>query len=421
MLACKDTASVTALLPRAFGVLLGPNTGALRVERELPKLTRFGSPPVFSFSPTEELARQLRREGYDQFRYFVALPSRRTPRWLLPFERTSGMLRGTEIYVPHRWLPRTLKRMLVRLTKLGCTSWLRPGILLASKGPLWLEALVRAVVGEPQPIFALSFGRQAAVRKLTVQVMRTPDKQPNNGQRQTAHEILGYMKIPLTDLSVSRVRHEAATLERLWNFSALKKHIPRVLYAGNWNETFVLFQSPLDGNLGPTRLNGIHTEFLGTLGSVHRVERPGQALIDKVGANWEKVAPMLGAPWQELGCEVLARATRAIGDKMLPFVVTHGDFAPWNTRVGPTKELLLFDWESADWEAPTTWDAAHFEVLTASSSLRKTREYQVADVPSGGATFMLYLLNSVYQYVQEGNHEAVRFRRELLIRQLQRN
>jgi hypothetical protein len=308
--------------------------------------------------------------------------------------------------------------MLVRIGKLGCAGWLRPRVLLASKGPLRLEALVQAVAGEPHPRFSVSFGRQAAVRKVTVQVMRSPVDNTNRGHRQTAHDILGYIKLPLTDMACERVRHEAATLERLWNFLSLRKHIPRVLYAGNWNDTFALFQSPLEGTIGPTRLNGIHTEFLHALWSVHRVEKPGKTLIQRVAGSWEKVAPLLGAKWDNLGREVLGRATRLIDDRMLRFGVMHGDFAPWNTRVRG-KELLLFDWESAEWEAPTTWDISHFEVLTA-SSFTKGR-HQPFDVASGGASFMLYLLNSINQYLEEGNDKAIRYRERLLIRQLQHN
>jgi hypothetical protein len=386
----------------------------------VPKLSRMGLPPVFSLSPSPTVAKQLRREGYDHLRYFVALPSLRMPRLLLPIDNASGMIGGAEIYFPHRWVPRTLKSMFLRIAKLGCVGWLRPRVLLASKGPLRLETLVHAVSGEQHPVFAFSFGRQAAVRKLTVQVMRPlAVNNTNRGQVQTLHDILGYMKLPLTDMACKRVRHEADTLERLWNFPPLRKHIPRLLYAGDWNDTFVLFQSPLEGTLGPTRLNGSHTEFLRALGNVHRVEKPGKALINKVAATWEKVAPMFGAKWNELGREVLGHATRVIGDKILPLGVMHGDFAPWNTRVRG-KELLLFDWESADWEAPTTWDISHFEVLTASSPLTNDGHPTIG-VPSEKACFMLYLLNSVFQYVQEGNTTAVRYRQKLLIDQLQRN
>jgi hypothetical protein len=307
-----------------------------------------------------------------------------------------------------------LKSIVIALAKLGCAGCFRSRILVASRGPLRLETLVQEITGEQHPIFALSLGRGAAVRKLTVQVMRPPAA--NNAQ--TPH-ILGYMKLPLTNVARERVRHEADMLERLWNFPTLRKHIPRLLCAGNWNETYMLFQSPLEGAIGPTHLNSMHEEFLQALRNVYRVEKPGKILIQKVGARWENVASRLGAKWGELGREVLVRATRVISDKILPFSIMHGDFAPWNTRVRK-KELLLFDWESADWEAPTTWDMSHFELLTT-TAWGKNSGHHTLDVNSEGTLFMLYLLyllNSVCQFLEEGNYKAISHRQRLLTEQV---
>jgi hypothetical protein len=414
--------AMQTLLQEALQLLLGPTVLRIRCADDLAHIDTLGSPPVFSLSPSHDLEKKLRHKGYTYVRHFVAIPSHNMPRWLLPIGNVNGTLAAaTQIYMPHKRMPQALKGVFLRIAKLGWTGWLRPRVLLASKGPLWIEDLVHAVTEEQSPIFALSFGRQAAVRKLTVQVMRSSvRKTTNGGMRRKTQDIIGYMKLPLTDVACKRVRHEAATLAQLWNFPPLRRHIPRLLYSGDWNDTFVLFQSPLEGSLGPTRLNGLHTQFLQALWSVHRVEKPGKILIHKVGKNWETVSAMLGAKWDGLAREVLAHATRTIGDKMLPFGVMHGDFAPWNTRVSE-KELLLFDWESADWEAPTTWDISHFEVLTASSSLRIKGGHQTDEDPSGGVFFMLYLLNSVCQFVQEGNGEAVRYREELLAEQFRCN
>ena len=409
-------AESTSPLARALGVFLGPAAAPVRSEQEVPEFAGVGMSPLFSLSPSSSLIKHLKREGYDHLRYFVALPSQRMPRWLLPVEDGSGMLPGTEIYLPHRWAPRMLKSMVIRMANLGYVSCLWPRVLLASKGPLRLETLVHEVTGEPHPLFALSLGRRAPVRKLTIQVMRPrAANNTNRGQGEKRYDLLGYIKLPLADVAGERVRHEAATLERLWNFPSLRKHIPRLLYAGDWNDTYVLFQSPLQGDLGPTHLNGMHEKFLHLLWNAYRVERPGKTLIQKVGERWERIAPLLGGTWEELGREALLRATRVIGDKVLPFSVMHGDFAPWNTRVRD-KELLLFDWESADWEAPTTWDMSHFEVLT-SSSLGKNSGHYTVDAESGGTFFMLYLLNSVCQFFEEENHEAIRFRQRLLTEQ----
>jgi hypothetical protein len=269
-----------------------------------------------------------------------------------------------------------------------------------------LEVLIRDITGEERPIFALSFGRQPIFRKLTIQVMSPTGK------------ILGYMKLPLTDAAGERVRNEATVLQQLWNFPVLRPRIPRVLYAGDWNQSYLLFQSPLEGEAGPLCFDGIHQQFLQTLWAVRLVEKPGQRLIGEIAAKWERAVPFLDGKWRELGQEALRRSTCDFSDKTLRFGVMHGDFAPWNTRVWQS-ELLLFDWESADLEAPTSWDMFHFQVQTAASFRKASCSIEVH--PSDEASFMLYLLSSVCQYLEEGNHEAIGYRQKLLLRQLHKS
>jgi len=308
------------------------------------------------------------------------------------------------MYEPHKGAARVLKRSVIGLTRIGWTGWCCPKILVATKDMSALERLVHAVTSEPKPMFALSVGRQAAVRKLTVQVMR-----PNG-------DILGYVKLPLTNAATDRVRNEANILEHLWNFPALRPHIPRLLYAGDCSGTYVLFQCALQGARGPTTLTEMHRSFLQKLWDVHAVRMPGKSLIEVVAAKWEKVVPRLGAEWESLGQEVLRRASRDLEGNILRCGVMHGDFAPWNTRVWEER-LLLFDWESATWEAPISWDTFHFQVQ-ASYFFRKkkNRKFQMPKRESyEDISFMLYLLNSVDQFLAEDNHLAVAHYKNLLI------
>ena len=362
--------------------------------------------PVLILDPPKNVEFDLAGQGYTHTHYFVILPSRNSPRWLLPLYDPCWSLMGAQIYTPYGPTARVVKGLLMWIIRAGWTRWARHRVLVASREPLPIEVLVSEVTGERHPIFALSLGNQPAVRKLTVQVM-SPDG-----------DILGYMKLPLTDRAIERVRNEATVLEQLWNFPALRPRVPRLLYAGNWNESYVLFQSSLEGEAGPVSFDGMHEQFLRTLWNVHRVEKPGQRLISEVAVKWEKAAPLLGGKWSELGQETLRCSSRNLNEKELQFGVMHGDFAPWNTRV-QQRELLSFDWESADWEAPTSWDMFHFHVQTASSFGKDNRHWLTFDAQSSNeASFMLYLLSSVCQLLEEGNHEAISYRQKLLIRQL---
>jgi hypothetical protein len=282
-------------------------------------------------------------------------------------------------------------------------------VLVASRGPLPLEALVREVTGESQPVFALSLGTALRFRKLTVQVMRP------------SGEILGYIKLPLTDAAAERVRHEAGTLNRLWSFAALRSHIPRVLYSGVWGDGAILFQSGGPSRPGPLLFNRQYEEFLQLLWGIHTAEKPGEVLCEEVAAHWRKAEPSLDSCWRALGHAALVKAKRELHGVMLSCGVAHGDFTPWNTRVGDGR-LYVFDWESASWEAPNLWDIFHFKTQAAALLNKKNDLHISSDRRSGErAFFLLYLLNSACQLLGEespAQSTGLEYRRQLLANQL---
>jgi hypothetical protein len=279
-------------------------------------------------------------------------------------------------------------------------------VLVASKEPLPIEALVTGVTGERHPVFALSLGNRIAIQKLTVQVMR-PDG-----------EVLGYMKLPLNHNAIERIHHEANALERLWSFPELRPNIPKLLYAGQWDGGWILFQSPLQGEVGPTDFTRMHEEFLSILWNAQAVEKPGTSLVEQVGAKWGKTAPCLSTKWETLGAEVLRRAARDLERLTVRCGISHGDFAPWNTRVQRGR-LLSFDWESTNWEAPTSWDIFHFDLQTEMSLKKHAKhsfppDYNVIR----GTPYLLYLLSVVVRFFQEENWAAIAHCQELLVKQL---
>ena len=383
-----------ALLPQALRLFAGSASNPVENKRDVFGLVSQGLPTLFSLSPSRRLPQLLRQQGYTRVLSFVPIPSRTLPRWMLPVGDPSSMLSGTCMYQPHKWAARAIKKALIGMMKMGWSGECCSKILIATTGKLALERLVTAVTGETEPVFAMSLGRQAAVRKLTVQVMR-----PSGA-------ILGYIKLPLSVAATERVRNEARFVEQLWTFPKLRAHIPQVLYSGDWNGTYVIFQSPLDGERGPAILNGLHEDFFRALHNVHSSEIPGQTVINTVAAGWETAVCQLGREWDQMGNEVLHRATQRLQRKTMRCGVMHGDFTPWNTRVRDGK-LLSFDWESADWELPVSWDSFHFHVLVA-YCFGKNKDLQFLWRDSSERiSFMLFLLSSVCRFLKEENHEAI--------------
>jgi hypothetical protein len=269
--------------------------------------------------------------------------------------------------------------------------------------------LVRDVTGESRPVFVLSLGTPGCYRKLTIQVMRP------------SGEILGYVKLPLTEAAGQHVRHEAEVLKRLAKFPCLQGQIPKVLYTSEWEDRSILFQSPGPPSPGPENIGQIHLDFLQALWSVHRVARPGHILVEEVATRCKEALPVLDPELQELGHMAITQASQELNGAMIPCGITHGDFAPWNTRA-QNGHLFLFDWEWAIWETPILWDLFHFEVQVASLLHRRCRvELRIQGSRAESGNFLLYVLSSLCRSVEEGvppNHPSLAYRRRLLVQQL---
>jgi hypothetical protein len=366
---------------------------------------------VVSSNPAQRRRRELARQGYTRARWFFLLPSPASPRWLFPLGNGHGALEGLEIYKPYATGARILKSLLTLMVAARCQSLAPYKVLVASRGFLPLEALVREVTGEGEAVFALSLGTPNRFRKLTVQVMR-PDG-----------ETLGYVKLPLTEAATGRVRHEAEVLRRLGDFATLAGHIPKVLHAGDWKNGYILFQSPGPSFPGPIQFNTLHEDFLGKLRGVHPVQKPAEALVKEGAARWQKAALLLDSRWQALGEAALVSASRELRGLMIPCGVMHGDFAPWNTRVGDGR-LYAFDWESAAWDAPILWDIFHFHVQIGSLLNKNSERISSLGQLSGErASFLLYLMSSVCQQLEEKAplaHPSLRYRQRMLCKALSR-
>ena len=400
---------VNRALLEAIAQFVGrPNRGVTGGQDGLPFRSNPAESAVVSSDRPKSVTRQLAGQGFIRTHRFVVLPSPSEPRWLLPLGDARRTREGFRIYTPYAPIARMLKNLAVGVIGAGWTGRRSNRVLVASKEPLPLEVMVGEVTGERQPAFALSLGTPSHFRKLTVQVMRP------------GGEILGYIKLPLTEAASERVRHEAAVLERLWNLPALRPHLPRVLHAGEWENGYVLFQSCGPSRPGQVEFGPAHGEFLRTLWSAKPARKPGQALVEEVSTLWRQAASRLDDQWQELGEETLRRASRELSGLTIPCGIMHGDFAPWNTRA-ENGHLFVFDWEAADWEAPILWDVFHFHLQVASLLNRKSKKGSpLHQAPGEKATFWLYLLRSVCQGLEEESpgHFGVEYRRQVLLHEI---
>jgi len=343
----------------------------------------------------------------DPLRYrFAVLPSRQEPRCLIPLGDSRTTLEGFQVYTPYAFGARVRKSLLAQVVKTGWRGWAINPLHVGE--PVGLKALVTNVTGERNPAFAMSLGTPGKYRKLTVQVMRP------------SGETLGYIKLGLTKAAVEQVRREAGVLE---NLSRLRPQVPRVLYAGEWQSTYMLFQSPLEGRPGPAELSCMHMEFLQRLADIQRADKPGLRVVEETGARWDKDTWRCDWRWQHLGRATLAEARRDLEKVTVPCGFWHGDFVPWNTRVEDGR-LSAFDWESCQPGAPLGWDAFHFTVQVASQLKKSWRtKFDLNAAPGARGLFLLYLLASLGRSLDERAeaNEGLEYRKQALISELALN
>jgi hypothetical protein len=230
-------------------------------------------------------------------------------------------------------------------------------------------------------------------------------------------EILGYIKLPLTEGAGQRIRHEAATLEQLRRSHLLRQHVPEVLFAGEWHDRYTLFQSAGEGTPGPARFHGVHTRFLHHLRRSSAVRRSGGSLVQEASARWAAAGEKLNAGLRDLGRDALRLAGRQLRGTEIACGIWHGDFAPWNTRVCDGR-LFVFNWECAEWDMPIWWDLFHFD-LQVECLLRRNSgiDLERVDAPSWNGLYILYLLRSVCRCAEdESGADAIEFRRKKLTR-----
>jgi hypothetical protein len=119
----------------------------------------------------------------------------------------------------------------------------------------------------------------------------------------------------------------------------------------------------------------------------------------------------------ELGERALDEARERLSGESVKCGVSHGDFAPWNTRLGDGR-LFVFDWESAAWDAPNLWDTFHYEVQVR-ALLKRGNGWGFPFVRDRAqkASFLLYLVGSLCRSFEEEapqNHAEVQHRKRLL-------
>jgi hypothetical protein len=401
-----ETNQYTETVKRALRVLFGGGSpDSLVFSPQVPKHS--ASAGIVMADSSSDISRSLSAGGYRFAHRFALLPSRERTRWLVPRNEDCQIVNGLEMYPSFSIRATVYKSFASRMAAMGWPGWAGNSLWVASQQRFPIEGLVEDLTGETRPQFSLSLGTAVSSRKLTVQVMR------RNG------EILGYIKLPLTEKANARIRAEAATLEKLNADPRLRARVPAVLHAAKWGSGHLLFQSPIMGDPGPTHLTVYHQQALNEMHSAHSAVKPGMCLVRETSEKISAAGNRLGPKWDLLAQEALRAAAQELSETSVRCGLGHGDFTPWNTRIRDGL-LCLVDWEMASWEAPVLWDTFHFLAQTKSLLQQGAGAEGLADFTNQKrALYMLYLVSSASHLAEEASQSFdISFREAQLREQL---
>ena len=288
-------------------------------------------------------------------RTYTAYPNLSGARWLLPGDRPALRRAGIDgLYQPNSLRGRALR------TLIGAGAVPGEKIRLEEDALARLEAMLAPIVDAGAVRLAFYLGVPAPHRKVTAQVLDREGK------------TLAYAKIATSPLAQAALERERRALLRLSESADLRGSVPGILGSLAWHGGTILPISMGPPRPGPRGLSSAHLGFCTRVFESFRTQ-------DRFAESpmWARMSEM----WQRLGRDspealppslgpALDRLHEELGPVSIPLSLAHGDFAPWNTRLGPGS-LFVCDWERASEGMSPLYDAFNFQALQAALQGRR--------------------------------------------------
>ena len=230
--------------------------------------------------------------------------------------------------------------------------------------PEQLREVIINVFQTKDIVLAFSTGTPGPFRKITAMIM------------DSAGNVLGFAKIGETQLAIQRIKHEASVLKLLFatynlspitnNYSlishqpsAISVKFPACLYEGEIDNAYLMIQSPapFEGKSGKIEFDENYAEILQTLMNNTSVKKKFNE--SDFYESLREGIDNYSLSYKDILRKGLNYLDEAVGDREITFTLSHGDFAPWN-MIWKGKEIFIYDWESANLEAPSGIDIVHF-------------------------------------------------------------
>jgi hypothetical protein len=288
-------------------------------------------------------------------RAYAAYPNLANVRWLLPANQPALRRAGIAgLYQPNSLRGRAMRRIIGAGAVPGEKVWLEEENLAR------LETMLAPVAGVGAVRLAFYLGVPAPHRKVTAQLL-APDGRT-----------LAYAKIATSPLARAAVESERRALLRLYGSEDLQGAVPEVLGSLEWHGGTILLVTMGPPRPGPRRLSSVHLRFCTQVFRSFRMqlrfeESPMWTRMCEIWRRLQHNSPETLPP--NLG-PALERLHDELGPASMPLSLAHGDFAPWNTRLGP-RALFVFDWERAAEGMSPLYDVFNFGALQAALQGRR--------------------------------------------------
>jgi hypothetical protein len=314
-------------------------------------------------------------------RSYKAYPNLANVRWLLPANQRALRRAGIEgLYQPNSLRGRAARTIIGAGALQGEKVWLEEDALQR------LEKMVGSLLGVEAVRLAFYMGVPAPHRKVTAQVL-TP-----NGKT------LAYAKIATSQVAQAALKTERRVLVCLSQRAGLHGAVPKVLGSVEWQKGTILLITMGPHRPGPRALSSVHLRFCTHLFESFRVQKTflQSPMWSGMSEMWLRLHHSSPETLPAQVGPALKRLQDELGPVSMPLSLAHGDFAPWNTRLG-SRSLFVLDWERASEGMIPLYDAFNFQALQAAQQGRRRG--------IGDRRFLLILLDALWP--EGGKHLAI--------------
>ncbi|MGI9533994.1 MAG: hypothetical protein ACR2NW_03515 [Thermodesulfobacteriota bacterium] len=307
---------------------------------------------MFNISESKMSNKSSEWGTYKKFKFLLLRDGRG---YLLPYKRNlySSAL---ELYNVQSKKAKLFKRLSKLTSGFGFTKTVRLMISRDQKyaklNKLHFFEYIKKELKRDDIEFSISLGTPGQDRKPVIQLLS------HTG------EVIGFVKLG-TELTNNLIQNEVNTVARLSQISSEFFCVPEMLDKGWWHNHYYAIQSKPYAKLlsPPMELEPCHIGVLKELADLNTT----WITLDK-SIFWEELNENVVSIEDNLHLykiiiKVLNKIENKLNELPLPFHMSHGDFAPWNTYLIGEK-LFVFDWEYSEKQALPGNDLFHFVLQT---------------------------------------------------------